>query len=160
MKKPPFPRRRPPRLKEFDYATPNIVVFVTACTREGRKLFEQPDLNQAIVRCFLEERERLGHSIFAYCLMPDHYHLLCSPNQSGIPITQLIGGINGKITALLWNHGYSGKLMQRSFYDHILRGEESLTEIAEYILNNPVRKGLVERAEDYPYGGIPDPLPS
>jgi REP element-mobilizing transposase RayT len=145
-------------MKEFDYATPDIVLFITACTSGGKGLFVEPNLNQAIVRCFLEEREKLGHSIFAYCLMPDHYHLLCSPNQSGIPITRLVGGINSKITALLWKHGYSGKLMQRSFYDHVVRREESLTEIAEYILNNPVRKGLVERAEDYPYGGTPDPL--
>ncbi len=159
MDKPLLPQRRPTRLKDFDYATPNIVVFVTACTRGEKQLFVQSDLNQAIVRCFLEERDRLGHSIFAYCLMPDHYHLLCSPNQSGIPITRLIGGINSKITPLLWNHGYSGRLMQRSFYDHIVRREEILTEIVEYILNNPVRKGLVERSEDYPYSGTPDPLP-
>jgi putative transposase len=159
MKKPPFPQRRPTRLRDFDYGTPNIVVFVTASTRGERNLFVEPDVNRAIVRCFLEERERLGHSIFAYCLMPDHYHLLCSPNQSGTPITRLIGGINSKITRLLWNHGHSGRLMQRSFYDHIVRREESLTEIMEYILNNPVRKGLVERAEDYPYSDTVDPLP-
>lgn len=156
MKRPSFPQRKPTRLQAFDYATPNIVIFVTACTQGGRKLFNKPDLNQAIIRCFLEERARLHHSIFAYCLMPDHYHLLCSPNQSGVPITQLVGGINSKITRLLWNHGYSGRLMQRSFYDHIIRKEESLIE---YILYNPVRKGLVEKAEDYPYSGVADPLP-
>jgi hypothetical protein len=49
--------------------------------------------------------------------------------------------------------------MQRSFYDHLIRKEEDLRQIAEYILNNPVRKGLVQRCEDYPYCGLIDPLP-
>jgi hypothetical protein len=49
--------------------------------------------------------------------------------------------------------------MQRSFYDHVVRKEDSLAQIVNYILNNPARKGLVEKAEAYPYSGVPDPLP-
>lgn len=76
-----------------------------------------------------------------------------------MPITRLIAALNSRITRLVWARGYSGKCMQRSFYDHVVRREEGLQEIARYILNNPVGKGLVERADQYPYSGVIDPLP-
>jgi hypothetical protein len=50
-------------------------------------------------------------------------------------------------------------LWQKNFYEHIVRREESLLKIAEYILDNPVRKGIAIRRENYPYSGMVDPLP-
>lgn len=91
--------------------------------------------------------------------MPDHLHLLASPLESGKPITQLVGGISSKITRFSYQYDYSGKLFQRSFYDHIVRKDDDLRKIAEYILNNPVRKELVRNREEYPYCGFLDPLP-
>jgi putative transposase len=55
--------------------------------------------------------------------------------------------------------GRQGKLWQPRYFDHIVRAEEDLRAIAEYILNNPVRKGLVERAENWPWSGHMNPLP-
>ena len=45
------------------------------------------------------------------------------------------------------------KLWAKSYYDHILRSEEYLAKIIWYILNNPVRKGLVKYWYDYKYWG-------
>lgn len=42
-------------------------------------------------------------------------------------------------------------MWQRSGFDHVIRADEDLRVIIEYLLNNPVRKGMVEKAEDYPY---------
>ena len=42
---------------------------------------------------------------------------------------------------------------QKDFYDHVIRKEENLISIARYILDNPVRKGLVARWDDYPFKG-------
>ena len=50
-------------------------------------------------------------------------------------------------------------LWQKNFYDHVVRKEESLIKIAEYIVNNPVRKGMVGTWEEYPYSRMVDPLP-
>ncbi|HEX9913027.1 MAG TPA: transposase, partial [candidate division Zixibacteria bacterium] len=106
-----------------------------------------------------DERIRLGQAVYVFCLMPDHLHLLLSPLESGTPVTQYMSSLISKITRLSWKYGYSSKLMQRSFYDHIIRKEEDLRQIAEYILDNPVRRCLVQRWEDYPYCGLIDPLP-
>jgi REP element-mobilizing transposase RayT len=52
---------------------------------------------------------------------------------------------------LIWNEGFTGMVWQRSFYDHPLRKDEDLLKVAEYIIYNPVRKGLVEDWRDYPF---------
>ncbi|MCC7210600.1 MAG: hypothetical protein IT451_02000 [Candidatus Brocadia sp.] len=46
-----------------------------------------------------------------------------------------------------------GKFWQTSFYDHFLRKEEDVRDTVMYVLNNPVRKGLVAEWREYPYSG-------
>ncbi|MFH0930413.1 MAG: transposase [Candidatus Zixiibacteriota bacterium] len=152
-------KRKSTRLKEYNYATSNAVFFLTSCAQLNREVFTNPDFNFQCINYIKEERARLGHAVYVFCLMPEHLHLLSSPLESGISVTQYINGLISKITRLSWSYGYSGKLMQRSFYDHVVRKEEDLRQIAEYILSNPVRRGIVQRWEDYPYCGLIDPLP-
>jgi len=154
-----YRRRKPMRLKEFDYAAPNQVFFLTLCTKGKIPLFADKGLNGEVVQCIREEKERVGHAIYVYCLMPDHIHLLSSPLESRIPVTQFMGGLSSKITRLSWQHGFSGKVLQRSFYDHILKRDESLRKVAEYILDNPVRRGLAEKWNDHPFCGLIDEWP-
>ena len=47
--------------------------------------------------------------------------------------------------------GASGPVWQEESFDHVLRSEDSLEEKREYIRQNPVRRGLVKRPEDYPW---------
>lgn len=49
--------------------------------------------------------------------------------------------------------------MAEELFDHIARKEENVLAICEYILANPVRKGLVEDPTEWPYSGMLDPLP-
>ena len=57
-----------------------------------------------------------------------------------------------------WKLGHEGPLWQENYYDHVLRSHESGMRIAQYILENPLRKGLVDTVEDYAYSGMPDQL--
>ena len=50
-----------------------------------------------------------------------------------------------------WLGRYHGIPWQRNFFDHRLRDDENFAEKAEYILQNPVRAGLVNDAKDWPY---------
>ncbi|MCD6358556.1 MAG: transposase [Dehalococcoidia bacterium] len=160
MKQDKQPRRQPTRLKDFDYAAANKVFFLTLCSRDGQLIFTHVALNADVIECIKEERKRVGHAVYVYCIMPDHLHLLSSPLESGISVIQFMGGLSSKITRLLWKYGVGrGKQLQRSFYDHVVRKEENLRQVAEYILNNPVRKGLVAGWEDYPFCDLLDPLP-
>jgi putative transposase len=48
-------------------------------------------------------------------------------------------------------HSVSGRVWQKGFYDRVVRREEGVERVAEYTLNNPVRKGLSRTWFDYPH---------
>ena len=85
-------------------------------------------------------------------IMPDHVHLVVRfPPQ-----TEFVRAVRQ------WKHWTARQLgveWQRDFFDHRLRSEESLDEKVRYLLNNPVRAGLVEDFQEWPHlwmaeGGI------
>ncbi len=50
-------------------------------------------------------------------------------------------------------HGVEGRIWQESFWDHFLRADERVERVVEYVLNNPVRKGLAANRREYPFAG-------
>jgi len=86
--------------------------------------------------------------------MPDHAHLLFTALRDGegwtfaLPeILRAIKGASARSINKLMRR--TGPVWQDESFDHVLRGNESLLETIEYIRQNPVRKGLVEKPEDY-----------
>ncbi len=147
------------RLDRSLYQQADHVTFITIRAYLNQVPFTNNALNKMIVDTLHEEQERQNCAVFTYCLMPDHLHYLTSPNRDGISVLTFSDQFKGKTTNRSWQQGWQGKLWQPRYYDHIVRDEESLLEIAEYILNNPVRKGLVERPEDWRWSGHLTPLP-
>ena len=102
-----------------------------------------------IFRSIMEGDLQRKSDMMAVCVMPDHVHLLMTPLSENL--IDLISKWKGYATHLVWNKGYEGKVWQRSFYDHALRKDEDVKRVAEYIVCNPVRKGLVQDWSSYPY---------
>jgi len=157
VKKTELPKRKNPRLRDFDYSQP-YAYFLTICTRNKENFFSEPTLNLEIINCLKQERIEKEIAIYAYCLMPDHIHLLISPLEKGVNVSKFIGGFKSKTTRIAWKHGLKDQVWQGRFYDHIVRRVESLKDTCEYILNNPVRKGLVTKWGDYQFSGMIDPI--
>jgi len=92
---------------------------------------------------------RYGWICHAYCLMPNHYHLLVetpSPNLSrGM---QLLNGIYTQ--EFNRQHKRSGHLFQGRFKAILVEKESHLLELARYIVLNPVRAGMVTSIDDWP----------
>ena len=152
-----FPKRKSPRLKQFDYSQPYIY-FLTICTNEKKNIFQNDNLNREIIHCLLEEKTNSGIRLLCYCLMPNHIHLLAQPESPGANISKFIAAFKRKTYKILQNYGIEGKIWQSSFYDHIVRKKEALSKIMKYILNNPVRKSLAEKWDEYPHSGYVDNL--
>ena len=152
-------RRKRLRLKDFDYANPNYVYFATICARHLTNPFNRTELAKEVMQSLLWSREHSRFRLYCYCLMPDHLHLAVSPGKCGWTLSRSIGAFKSFTTYRSWQHGFRGKLWQKSWYDHIARKEEDLVAICQYILANPVRKELVECIEDWPYSDMVDPLP-
>ncbi len=88
--------------------------------------------------------------------MPDHVHLLLMPLRDekgwpyGLPsILKALKGASARSINQL--SGSNGQVWQQESFDHVLRSQESFDEKLEYIRQNPVRRGLVSRPEDYPW---------
>jgi REP element-mobilizing transposase RayT len=79
--------------------------------------------------------------------------------MDGVSVLRFTDQYKGKATNRSWTAGWRGKLWQPRYYDHIVRAEEDLYRIAEYIVNNPVRKRLTVCPEDWPWSGYLNPLP-
>ena len=144
-------RRKANRLKDFGYISPHTY-SITICTANRKQIFDNNEIVSEMVKHLEEPAYKLNYQILAYCFMPDHIHLLVGANEAHSNLIEFIKHFKQKT-----GHGFKRRhginLWQRSFYDHILRKEESVIETVRYIFNNPVRKGLVEEFRQYPFLG-------
>jgi len=142
--------RKSIRLKEFDYKG-NYAYSVTICTYEKQFYFKDGNLVAILLSRLKREANLASFFVFAYCFMPDHLHLLLVGNEKA-NLIKFIKMFKQK-TGFYFKQKYKKCLWQKSFYDHILRKEESIRDVALYIFNNPVRKQIVDDFRKYPYLG-------
>ena len=108
-------------------------------------------------------------AIWAWCLMPNHVHLVLVPSRED-GLARALGRTNGRYTrALNAREGWSGHLWQGRFASFVM-DEPHLLACARYVELNPVRAGLARRAGDWawssarahlggPADGLTDPVP-
>jgi putative transposase len=135
------------RLAGFDYQE-HAPYHVTICARAVTKPFDRPAIAEMVCGLLRQNLEQTNAYVGAYCLMPDHLHVLLSPDRSGLSLGQLIGQFKGVSTNASWKLGWSGLLWQPRFYDHIVRKREGIAKVARYIYENSDRAAL---SPDYPY---------
>ena len=142
-----FYRRKLPHLQRDDKRH-----FVTFCTFQRRIL---PDACRSIaLQCCLHDND-LKHFLHVAVVMPDHVHLIFTPlvnsgKREIYSLAEIMGGIKGASAQLINRElGRSGSVWQTESFDRVLRSSESLDAKVAYILDNPVRAGLVSKWEDY-----------
>ena len=134
------------------YRIVGLPCFVTIATKGRERIFCDERLASDFVA--LVKTLSLEHDVplYAYCIMPDHAHFLLSASENK-GIVDFVAELKGRCTKIARQHGYRGTIWQRSFYDHFLRQDEDCRAVAEYIIHNPVRKGIVEDWRDYSFAG-------
>ena len=95
--------------------------------------------------------EKWGVSIYAYCLMTNHVHLLATPKKDE-SLFKMMQGLTLCYTQYI-NRAYekTGRLWESRYNSCIVDDETYLWSAARYIEQNPVRAKIVKKAEDYPY---------
>jgi REP element-mobilizing transposase RayT len=90
--------------------------------------------------------------IFSYCLMPNHFHILCLAEKEGMDISKFMKSLQLSY-ALHFNKKYNrvGHLFEATYKRKLIYNYRYLSNIVLYIRNNPVRKGFVKHANDWPY---------
>jgi len=94
-------------------------------------------------------REQKRYALHEFAIMPDHLHLLLTPALE-ISLERAVQLIKGGFSYRL-GKAKRGLVWQESFTNHRIRDEQDCARHAEYIRMNPVRAGLAERPESYPY---------
>ncbi len=143
-------RSRSNRLVNYDYSK-NRPIHVTICTDNKEKIFNSEANAKIVISELLTTVKDLKFRILCYCLMPDHLHVIVSPGESTLPLSKFLNVFKGRTTAVFKDKENLRKIWQRSAFDHVIRTEENLKKVIEYIMSNPVRKGIVGKADDYPY---------
>jgi putative transposase len=148
-------RRRLPHYQKFDR-----VLFVTFCTLNRWAL--SPRARDVVLgHCIHDHGERFV--LHAVAIMPDHVHLMLTQlrDESGrpYPLAAILKSIKGTSARDINKlRGCGGPVWQEESFDHVLRTSESFEEKIEYIRQNPVRRGLVKKAEDYPWLWLGEPV--
>lgn len=90
------------------------------------------------------------YDLTAAVIMPDHAHVVLRPNE-GIALKRIMKGIKG-VSANKLNEarGERGSLWQEGYFETIIRNEAMLLQKLRYMMDNPVRKGIIEDGWDYP----------
>ena len=146
----------PFRRKNIRLAPPNYlgygIYFVTICTHHRIPHFADTSFGHLTLGHLISFSARQSFLLHAYCLMPDHLHVLAAGNSPQSDLLRFITAFKQR-TAFAHKNRAAGPLWQTKFYDHILRAPERLESVACYIWANPVRKGLCEDAPAYPLSG-------
>ena len=82
--------------------------------------------------------------------MPDHLHLLLEGLAGGSDLSKFMKDTKQRTSYQAIRLG-AGRLWQDGYHDRIVRRDEDLARYIDYVMENPVRSGLVKHASDYPY---------
>ena len=145
------PERKPlPHLTPLEFPNQTILQYVTVCVAGRRPLLARPEIHE-LLRAVWQPADywRVGR----YVLMPDHLHLFCAPGR--FPPTPLKAWIQFWRAAATrqWPYPAEKPIWQRDFFDRQLRRGESYHQKWLYVLENPVKAGLAQRMEEWPYQG-------
>ena len=145
------PRRSSPRLESFDYTGP-YAYSITINAEGGRPHFRDARFVRFCIGTLHERAAVHAFEVLAYCFMPNHVHLLVVGLTEFSRLQPFMQQFK-QITGFAFKQEHGAPLWHRSYYDRVLRKDEDLQTVAAYIWANPVRIGLVQTAEDYPYSG-------
>jgi len=144
-------KRKPtPRLKCFKYRG-QYAYSITICAHNDTPIFDDEQVVKLVLESLYSVCSKEQFRVLAYCFMPNHLHLLLA----GEGKNDLVKNMKAfkQISSYRFRKSHGTPLWQRGYYEHILRKEEDLKIVADYIWGNPVRGGLVESIDDYPFSG-------
>jgi len=123
------------RLRDYDYSSDGFY-FITICTNYRRPYLTGE--NKEVVAQFVEQLPYKinGVKLDYFQIMPSHIHLILILEHCELKLAEIVRRLKAATTKQV---GF--KLWQPNYYEHVIRNEEALARIREYIQNNP----LVER---------------
>jgi putative transposase len=143
--------RHPGRLKTFNYLGLHRY-FLTFCTDRRHQAFADREHVDLVHAQILRTSQLTAFEITAYGYMPDHLHLLIEGLEDRSDCREFISRAK-QYTGYCYARLTSRRLWQRYGYERTLRDGDPTASVVRYIIENPVRAGLVRNPEEYPFSG-------
>lgn len=122
--------------------------------QNGPYWLSEPAVAQVLVESF-RFRDGKQYELIAFCVMSNHYHLVIDTRRLGDetrPLHKVVQSLHGHV-AIESNRllNRTGIFWHNEYYDHVIRDDAELRRITEYTLYNPVKAGLVDDWQAWPY---------
>ena len=132
-----------------------VILFVTVTSHRRQSVFANDEASTCILMAWRQAQNWL---VGRYVIMPDHVHFFCAPGQAPVPDFHRWVAYWKSLVARNFPREHELPLWQRECWDVQMRTVGNYREKWNYVRNNPVRKGLVADAEDWPYQGFENVL--
>lgn len=142
---------RPPRLDEIFQSYDQPLFFVTICTIHRQRIEDLETVHRAFQKYIGRALIEFGVAVGRFVIMPDHMHFFVRGGDD-FELAKWINGLKRSISVAL-RATKKRPLWQPGFFDHLLRNDESYSQKWEYVRENPVRAGLVQQSDHWPYQG-------
>jgi REP element-mobilizing transposase RayT len=123
----------------------------------GPLWLKDPKIAESVIATFKEGQAEKLFQVRVYTLMANHVHALIAPVAPLPKITQLIKGRSAKAANRILAR-QEVHFWQKESFDHWVRNPGEWEKIKKYIEQNPVKAGLVAKAEDWPWSSITRPI--
>lgn len=130
------------------------IFYITTCTRTRICLLDQETVAPILIDEWRMAHSRHGWAVGRYVVMPDHVHFFCRADQAAKSLSDFMQRWKEWTSKRIAREcGVEGMEWQAEFFDHVLRSYKSYVEKWFYVWQNPVRAGLVQNPEDWPWQG-------
>jgi putative transposase len=115
----------------------------------GQVVFQKDKDYEAFVNLMKEAKIRYAVKIFAYCLMPNHFHLVVMPHQSEDLSKWMQWLLTSHVRRFHKHYGTSGHIWQGRYKSFLIQKDSHLLSVLKYVESNPLRAGLVNAANNW-----------
>jgi len=133
---------RPPENR----AVSGLTFFVTARLRQSLRILAEAEHAKAVLNTLQFFRERHEAELYGYVVMPDHIHVIIRPLE---PHT--VSGLMRRLKTYTAKTMGKGPIWGEGFWSEVVPNDASLRQKLNYVHANPIRAGLVDKPEEYPW---------
>ena len=141
-------------LRKGRFSYPGQYYFLTTSVADRRPIFIDPGLAGIVLHTIRWLNSEDHFKVDAAVVMPDHLHIAGQLREKSL--ANVMHSLKSYTANKLSSTGVRAPVWQGGYHDHGLRHDEDYRIKVRYVLQNPVRAGLVGKVEDYPFLVLPD----
>lgn len=124
--------------------------LITSATKNRQPIFTNDSYAQAAIAAFTAAALLKDNDLLCWVLMPDHAHWLIQLGSYST-LSNLVGSMKSASARHVRQAGYNESVWAKGFHDRRLRHNMEIPAVTQYILDNPIRAGLVKNINSYLY---------